>query len=209
MRSIKVIVRASNEMFRQSVVSLDMAIQNRLVTDIAAKLDTQLFSALGDGITTPKGLFAYSGRQTFAVGGALTLAALLDAWGKGADGQRQHDLDEVGPWTARVHQAAQAQGRRRTVHASARSDRGQRLRPVRFAGDHHEPHPRYNGETPTARAAQVDFSQIAVARDLAPSITVRKKRYAEYDEQALRVITRYDAVPVNPQAIVVLNGITI
>lgn len=48
-----------------------------------------------------------------------------------------------------------------------------------------------------------------MARDLAPSITVLKERYAEFDEQALRVVTRYDAAPVNPEAVVVLSGIEI
>lgn len=81
MKSLKIIVRASNEMFRQSVVSLDAAIQQRLVTDVAAKLDAQLFSASGDGVTTPKGLFAYSGTQNVPVGGPLTYDSLLAAWG--------------------------------------------------------------------------------------------------------------------------------
>lgn len=81
MKSVKVICRFSNELARQSVVSLDAALRDRLVTDVASKLDTQLLSAGGDGVTTPKGLFAYSGVQTLAVGGALTLDHLHDAEG--------------------------------------------------------------------------------------------------------------------------------
>ncbi len=81
MKSVKVLTRYSNELARQAVVSLDAALRDRLVTDVAAKLDSQFFSASGDGTTTPKGLFAYSGIQTLAVGGAITLDALLDAWG--------------------------------------------------------------------------------------------------------------------------------
>ena len=41
-------------------------------------------------------------------------------------------------------------------------------------------------------AVLADTSQIAVARDLAPSVTLLAERYAEYDEQAIRVVTRYD-----------------
>jgi HK97 family phage major capsid protein len=69
--------------------------------------------------------------------------------------------------------------------------------------------PDTTGGTPTARAAPVDFSSIAVARDMAPSVTVLKERFAEFDEQALRVVARYDAAPVTPEAIVTLTGITI
>ena len=72
MKSLKVITRYSNELARQSVVALDQAIKDRLVNGVADKLDAQLLSAGGDGVTTPKGLFAYSGIQTLAVGGALT-----------------------------------------------------------------------------------------------------------------------------------------
>jgi len=41
----------------------------------------------------------------------------------------------------------------------------------------------------TATVALVDFSQIAVARDLAPSVTILPERYAEFDQQAIRVVT--------------------
>jgi len=55
----------------------------------------------------------------------------------------------------------------------------------------------------------VDFSQIAVARDLAPSVTVLDQTFGDYDQQAIRVVARYDAAPLNAQAVVALSGITI
>jgi HK97 family phage major capsid protein len=51
-----------------------------------------------------------------------------------------------------------------------------------------------------------DFSQIAVARDLAPSVTVLRERYADFDEQALRVVARYDAKPLNSEAVVTIRN---
>ncbi len=54
MKSVKVLTRYSNELARQAVVSLDAALRDRLVTDVAAKLDSQFFSASGDGTTTPR-----------------------------------------------------------------------------------------------------------------------------------------------------------
>ena len=81
MKSIKTLTRYSNELARQSVIALDAALKERLVKDVADTLDAQLFSACGDGITKPKGLFAYAGVQNVAVAGALTLDHLLDAQG--------------------------------------------------------------------------------------------------------------------------------
>lgn len=58
-------------------------------------------------------------------------------------------------------------------------------------------------------AALVDFSQIAVARDLAPSVRILVETFGAYDQQAIRVVARYDAAPLNAQAVVVLSGITV
>ncbi len=54
-----------------------------------------------------------------------------------------------------------------------------------------------------------DFSQIAVARDLAPSVKILAERYADYDQQAIRVVARYDAAPLNLDAIVVLKNVKV
>ena len=65
-----------------------------------------------------------------------------------------------------------------------------------------------DGDKGAGRAALVDFSQIAVARDLAPSVKILTERYADFDQQAIRVVARYDAAPLNPAAVVTLTGIT-
>lgn len=53
------------------------------------------------------------------------------------------------------------------------------------------------------------MSQIAVARDMAPTVKILDERYADFDQMAIRVVARYDAAPLNPTAVVVLTGITI
>ncbi len=65
------------------------------------------------------------------------------------------------------------------------------------------------GTPNTGRAALVDMSQIAVARDMAPTVKILDERYADFDQMAIRVVARYDAAPLNPTAVVVLTGITI
>jgi len=63
------------------VIALEAAVKARLVSDVAAKVDAQLFSASGGGVGTPRGLFAWPGTQDLPVGGALDLDVLLTAWG--------------------------------------------------------------------------------------------------------------------------------
>ena len=52
-----------------------------------------------------------------------------------------------------------------------------------------------------------DMSQVAVARDLAPTVKVLTERYADYDQQALRVVARYDAKPLNAEAVVIIENL--
>lgn len=209
MKSVKVLTRFSNELARQSVVSLDQALKDRLVRDVAAKIDGQLFSASGDGTTTPKGLFAWTGTQTVAVGGALTLDHLLDAWGKAlaanVDMSRLRWVMTPREFTAlrKVKDGAQ----RYQLQPDPTQDGVFRLfgAPVVVTGRV----PDASGTPNTGRAALIDFSQVAVARDVAPSVKVLDQTFGDYDQQAIRVVARYDAAPLNPEAVVKLTGITI
>src|SRR5699024_7402795 len=63
-KSIKTLTRFSNELARQSVISLEQALQNRLVRDVADAFDRRFLSADGDGVTEPQGMFAWPGVQT-------------------------------------------------------------------------------------------------------------------------------------------------
>ena len=56
------------------------------------------------------------------------------------------------------------------------------------------------------KAVLADTAQIAVARDLAPSVTLLSERYAEFDEQAIRVVTRYDLGLLHPEGVIVLTA---
>lgn len=208
MKSLKVITRYSNELARQSVVSLDQAIKDRLVNGVADKLDAQLLSATGDGITTPKGLFAYSGIQTLAVGGALSTDHLLTAWGMAlsADVNMAALRWVLTPGDFVALRKVKDTTGSYILNADPTADAVFRLfgAPVTVT----KRVPDTTGGTVTGRAALVDFSQIAVARDLAPSVKVLTERYADFDQQAIRVVARYDAAPLNPKAVVALTGIT-
>lgn len=201
MKSVKVITRYSNEMARQSIVALDAALKDRLVSDVANTIDAQLLSDQGDGITQPRGLFAYEGAQDMAIGGALALDDLHDAvgmaMGANVDTTRTKWLMRSDDFVA-VRKLKDGDGRYQVQPDPTKAGAYSLLGiPVIVTN-----------RIPTGNAALVDFSQIAVARDVAPSVKFLDERYADYDQQAIRVVTRLDAAPLNPEAVLTMTGIT-
>jgi HK97 family phage major capsid protein len=200
MKSVKVITRYSNELARQSVVNLEQAIRDRLVRDVAAKIDGQLFSDSGDGVETPRGLFAYADVQDVAVAGELTIDHFLEAQGMAL--AANVDVDRL-RFVMRPQDYTSLRGQtdndgRYMLQPDATQGAVAAIlgTPVMLSQ-----------RVPAGRAAAVDFSQIAVARDLAQSVKVLTERYADYDQQALRVVSRYDAGPLNSEAVITLSGI--
>lgn len=200
MQSVKVITRYSNELARQSVISLDQALRDRLVSDVAARLDRQFYSDSGNGSDTPRGMFSWGGTQSVNADGGLSLDVLLEAQEKALSA-----FVDVTKLRLFVRPSGFAQLRRERDG----QDRFQ-LVPDATAGNV----PSVLGmplivsaHIPEGKAAVADMSQVAVARDLAPSVTLLSERYADTDEQAIRVVARYDAGPTQPPAVVTIDGI--
>lgn len=212
MKSVKVLTRFSNELARQSVVALDAALRDRLVRDVAAKIDHAFIA--GDGGTPagtePLGLVEWPGVQEITAVGAIVLDDLHDALGMllavGADPTRARWLVRPGTFTTlrKLKDGAQRyQLQPDPTQAGVYTLLGL---PVvvtdRLPVD----------ATPTPDETSVvlaDFSTIAVARDLAPSVTLLSELYADYDQLAIRVVARYDVAPLLPEAVVVLRGVAV
>lgn len=206
MKSVKTLTRFSNELARQSIISLDATLRERLVRSVADKLDHAFIA--GDGGspagTEPLGMLNYAGVQSVAVNDALTLDDLIDAWGLAL--------------SANVNMASLRWWMRPEVFTGLRKIKDQ---------DHRyqlQPDPTADGVfrlfgvpvTITARIPDVsnasdvvlaDFSQIAVARDQAPTVKILDQTFGDYDQMAIRVTARYDAAPMNPEAVVILRGV--
>ena len=200
MKSVKTITRFSNELARQSVVSLDAALRDRIVTDVTATLDAVFWSAsTGASGTTPKGIRAYAGQATSATAGAVTLDDLHDAWALALSGNVNMTQLRwaMTPVTFSALRKLKDGADRYQLQPDPTADGVFRLlgAPVIIT-------PHVADETDGESIVLADFSQIAVARDMAPSVTVLTERYADYDQQALRVIARYDVAPLNANAVV-------
>ena len=200
MKSVKTITRYSNELARQSIVSLDKVLQDRLVADVAGKLDAQFLSAEGDGITTPRGIFAYEGVEDVDATAGFDVDTLLAAQGVALESNV--DLSRlalfVRPGDLMALRGLKDNDGRYLLQWDATEAGGYRILGMNALVSAH---------VPEGRAAIADMSQIAVARDLAPTVKILTERYADYDQQAIRVVARYDAGPLNPAGIVTMSGI--
>lgn len=195
-KSIKTLIRFSNEMLRQSVIGLDSTLKARLVSDVARKLDNAFL--VGDGAgETVTGIVNQTGVQQ----------GVLDAT----------DPDSLLDGIALAHAAEVTPTRWFVSGADFVS-----LRKVRTSGTGEyvlQPDvtrdARYalfgipvtvSNKIPTGTAILADMGQVAVARDTNPTVKLLDERYAEYDEQAIRVTARFDLGLLHPEGVIVLNA---
>ena len=211
MKSVKTLTRFSNELARQSVIALDAALKERLVKDVADTLDKQFWgNSNGSSATQPKGILNYAGQSITSVG-ALTLDHLLDAEAKAL-------AANVDPSNLKWAMTSRELTALRKVKESTGSNKYVLQPDPTKAGGYvvfgkpvivTNRIPDTTGTPNTGNMVLADFSQIVVARDLAPTVKVLDQTFGDYDQMALRVVARYDVAPLNSEAIVKLTGITV
>lgn len=204
-KSIKSLHRFSNELARQSISETIGAIQARMVAETAGTLDDQLIAGPADDPELPKGLLNYSGTQEITDVGAVDLDDLHDAEGLALGA-------EVDPGKLRwmMNSATfinlrklKDSGGRYLVQPSVTEGAKYQLLGHQVIVTNRVP-----TDDGVTSVVLFDPSKIAVARDLAPNVTLLDQTFGDYDQQAIRVVARYDAAPINPEAIVVMRGIT-
>lgn len=209
MQGVKSLTRFSNELARQSVLALDAALRDVMVRETAAVLDTAFIASTTTDGTRPTGLLSVAGTQQITGAGAVTIDRLHDAVGLAL--AENVDLNKL-RWfvTSRDFVA---------------------LRKLKDTSNRYQlqPDPTKTGAftllgypvTITNRIPQntgvganesaiilADFSQIAVARDIAPSVKILDQTFGDFDQMAVRVTARYDMAPMNAKAVVIIRGIT-
>lgn len=208
MKSVKTLTRFTAELARSSVVALDAALKSRLVGDVAAKVDAQAWSASGDGITTPRGLFAQPGIQTLPVGGALTLDHLLDAQAmalaENANPEAMKFVLTSGDFV-RLRKLKDGDGRYQ-LNPDPTQPGKYTLFGIPVIVTNRIPDT--SGQTPTGRAALVDFSNVVVVRDVESSVKILDQTFATTDEIGIRCVTRLDFGLTQPKSAIALTGIT-
>lgn len=210
LRPVASITRFSNQLARQSVIDLTTSLQSKMVRDVADVLDSAFITGTGGGTaqTSPLGLLNYSGITVAGSAvGTATPDDLYDMLGAALDANVNVGSMRwmIAPTDfIALHKLKDADGRSLVTPDPSQGAISRLLGlPITVT-----PKMPSSASAGTATVALVDFSQIAVARDLSPSVTILPERYAEFDQQAIRVMTRFDAKPLNPEAIVTLTGIT-
>ncbi len=179
-----------------------------MVLDVASKIDDAFINGSGTG-GVPLGILNYTGVQEITAVGALTLDRLLDAvalaYSANVDTGRLRWMMPSRTFIA-LRKIKDTAGQY-LLQPDVTADAPFRLLGIPVTVTNRIP---TNGGAGTNEGSVVlaDFSQIAVARDLAPSVKILDQTYADFDQQAIRVVARYDAAPLNPAAIVVMRGVT-
>jgi HK97 family phage major capsid protein len=194
-KSLKVLIRFSNELLRQSVIGLDATLKARLVTDVSNALDDALL--VGDGSSDSiTGITKQSGVQT----GDLDTGdadSLLDAIALASAAEVQPNKWFVNGQDFIALRKLKDGNERYLLESDVTKDVTYRLFGIPVT---------VTNKLDSGSAVLADTSQIAVARDLAPSVTLLAERYADYDEQAIRVVTRYDLGLLHPEGVIVLSS---
>lgn len=194
-KSVKTLIRFTNELLRQSVVGLDATLKDRLVSDVARKIDTAFLTGDGtDGSVT--GIINQPDVQT-GVLDATDPDSLMDALAMAhaaevtpnrwfLSGADFFALRKVKDTTGKY-----------VVQADVTADATYRLFGVPVT---------VTNKLATGTAVLANMAEVAIARDLNPTVKLLDQRYAEYDEQAIRVVARYDLGLLRPEGVVVLNA---
>lgn len=208
LKSLKVLVRVTNELIRQSVVGLEAVLQQRLITDVSNALDAALWD--GAGISnTVKGILRASGIATGTLD--LTDADSL------IDGMATALGNKVTP-THWVMTSASFAALRKLKIAEPGATSDQDFRQYLF-----DPSTIQNGTafqlfglpviitdnipavSTKNRVALVDMAKVVVARDVDAEVKILDQTWGDYDSVGIRVVTRYDTALLQPKAVTLLT----
>ena len=198
LKSLKVLVRVSNELIRQSVVGLDAVLQQRLITDVSNALDAALWD--GDGSSN-------------------TITGILQA-DDIATGEL--DLDDIDSLIDGIAAAMANKVRPSCWAMSATTFNAFRKIKVGTSDARYvfDPSTVQNGtafqllglpviitdNVGEDAAALVDFSKVVVARDVDSQVKIIDQRWAKYDSVGIRVVTGYDVALLQPEAVTLLTA---
>lgn len=193
-KSIKTIVRVSNELIRMATVGVSSVLQNRIVADVRDKLDTALL--LGTGAdNTVTGIMEQPAveRAPFSPADPDTILDGL-AWLAGNEITANRLIMNGGDFF-KVRKLKDADGRG-LIQSDLTGGTTYRLHGVPVS---------VSNKVPAGKAVLADMSQVAVVRDEDARVNLLTERYADYDQVGIRVVTRYDLGLIRPEGVLVLD----
>jgi HK97 family phage major capsid protein len=204
LKSLKVLVKFSNEMARQSVVALDATLKSTLVTNVAQALDAALWDGAGTS-NTIKGILQASSIAT----GVLDLTdpdSLIDALAlaQGNKVSPTHWVMTAASFAA-IRKVKVGTSDKRYVIDPSTIQNGTAFQllglPVIITDN-------IPAVSTKARVALVDFGKVAVARDVDADVKILDQTWGDFDSIGIRVVTRYDVGLLQPKAVTLLTEAT-
>lgn len=194
-KSVKTLIRFSNELLRQSVIGLDQVLKTRLVADVARKIDDAFLTGDGaDGSVT--GIVNQPDVQT-GVLDATEPDSLLDALALASAAEVQPNRWILSGTDFYAIRKIKDNSNNYILESDITSGTTHRLFGVPVT---------VTNKLPAGTAILANMAEVAVARDTNPTVKLLDQRYAEYDEQAIRVTARYDLGLLRPEGVIVLNA---
>lgn len=194
-KSVKTLIRFSNELLRQSVIGLDQVLKTRLVADVARKIDDAFLTGDGaDGSVT--GIVNQTGVQT-GVLDATEPDSLLDALALASAAEVQPNRWILSGTDFYAIRKIKDNSGNYILESDITTGTTHRLFGVPVT---------VTNKLPAGTAILANMAEVAVARDTNPTVKLLDQRYAEYDEQAIRVTARYDLGLLRPEGVIVLNA---
>ncbi len=211
LKSLKVLVRFSNEMARQSVVALDATLKSTLVKNVGEALDAALWDGAGTS-NTVKGILRATGIAT----GTLDLTdadSLIDglALAQGNKVKPTHWVMTSATFAAlrklKIAEPGETsdQDFRQYLFDPSTIQNGTAFQLFGLPVIITDNIPDVTGEPDLARVGLVDFSMVAVARDVNAEVKILDQTWGDYDSVGIRVVTRYDVGLLQPKAVTLLT----
>ncbi|WP_409430830.1 phage major capsid protein [Mycobacterium sp. SMC-16] len=203
LKSLKTLVKMSNELIRTSVVGLEAVLRTRLVTDVANGLDAALWDGAGTS-NTIKGIFKQTGIAT----GVLNLSdpdSLIDglATAQGNKVSPTHWVMTSSSWaTLRKNKIAATGSKQYLFDPNGGIAGGTELRlfglPVIVTDN-------IPAVSTKNRVGLVDFSKVVVARDVDAEVKILDQTWGDYDSIGIRVVSRWDTALLQAKAVTLLT----
>lgn len=199
-KSIKTIIRVSNELIRQSTIGVSATLQARLVKDVAAKLDNELLAGTGldetdqpnDGIL---GLINQPDLDSTPMDLTDTDWA-LDALAKLAAKEITPNRFILnGTDFFELRKLKDADGRY-IVNGGPAEGAPYKLFEIPVT---------ITNKLARGQGILANMNDVAVVRDIDPQVTILTERYAEYDQIGIRVATRYDLGLLRKDSVLLLE----
>lgn len=199
-KSIKTIIRVSNELIRQSTIGVSATLQARLVKDVAAKLDNELLAGTGldetdqpnDGIL---GLINQPDLDSTPMDLTDTDWA-LDALAKLAAKEITPNRFILnGTDFFELRKLKDADGRY-IVNGGPAEGAPYKLFEIPVT---------ITNKLARGKGILANMKDVAVVRDIDPQVTILTERYAEYDQIGIRVATRYDLGLLRKDSVLLLE----